>query len=186
MKKIIILILSVLLILGLGNLGRILWKRYEFKAYPYKYIDIVSKYSKEYDLDPLFVLSVIKVESNFEPDAKSNADAMGLMQITEPTGEDIAKALNDSDFKADDLYNPEKNIEMGCYYLRNLYDEFGKWDLVIAAYNGGRGNVQKWLRNSQYSKDGKLTDIPFPETEKYVKKVNKAFSVYEKLYRNKK
>ncbi|MGL5416761.1 MAG: lytic transglycosylase domain-containing protein [Clostridium sp.] len=182
MKKIVIVILSIMLILGLGNLGRILWKRYELKIYPTTYINIVDKYAKEYNLDPLFVLSVIKVESDFNPNALSNANAMGLMQITESTGEDIANALNDTDFKADDLYNPETNIAMGCYYLRNLYTEFGNWNLVIAAYNGGRGNVQKWLENDNYSKDGVLTNIPFPETKKYVSKVNKAFKIYERIY----
>ncbi|MGL4874068.1 MAG: lytic transglycosylase domain-containing protein [Clostridium sp.] len=186
MNKLIILILSIMLILGLGNLGIILWKRYEMKEHPYKYTEIVNKYAKEYELDPLLVLSIIKVESDFDPNAISNADAVGLMQITEPTGKDVAQALKDISFKVEDLYNPEKNIKMGCYYLRNLYNEFKEWNLVIAAYNGGRGNVQKWLDNNEYSKDGKLIKIPFPETEKYVTKVNKTFSVYERLYRNKK
>lgn len=183
MKKIIIVVLSIVLALSILNLGRILWKKYSVYTYPYKYKSIVDKYAKEYDLDPLFVLSVIKVESNFNPDATSNADAKGLMQITPATGADIARGLGKNDFKANDLYNEETNIQMGCYYLRNLYKEFNNWELVIAAYNGGRGNVQKWLGNSEYSKDGELTNIPFPETKNYVVKVDNAFKSYEKIYK---
>lgn len=186
MKKIIIVVLSIILALSIINLGRIVWKRYTIESYPYKYKEVVNKYAKEYNLDPLFVLSVIKVESNFNPDATSNTDAMGLMQIMPSTGKDIANSLGKTNFKAEDLYNPEINIQMGCYYLRNLYNEFENWDLVIAAYNGGRGNVQKWLNNSEYSKEGELTNIPFPETKNYVVKVDKAFKSYQKIYTNKK
>lgn len=71
-----------------------------------------------------------------------------------------------------DIFDPETNIRLGCWYLSKLYKEFGKLDLVIAAYNGGSGNVKKWLENNEYSKDGEnLHDIPFKQTSKYVEKV---------------
>ena len=72
---------------------------------------------------------------------------------------------------------------MGCWYLDNLRDEFNNMDLVIAAYNAGRGNVNEWLKNIDYSSDGKtLNYIPFPETRAYVDKVNSYYNIYKFLY----
>ncbi|WP_297630008.1 lytic transglycosylase domain-containing protein [uncultured Clostridium sp.] len=182
MKKIIIIALSIILAISTISLGKKVWREYRLKTYPYEYKSLVNEYAKEYNLNPLFVLSVIKIESNFNPNALSDANARGLMQITVSTGTDIANSLGMNNFKDEDLYNPEINIKMGCYYLRNLYNEFGNWDLVIAAYNGGRGNVQKWLKSNEYSKDGQLINIPFPETKNYVVKVNKAYKNYGEIY----
>lgn len=154
--------------------------------YPYKYGDIVNKYSKEYNLDPLFVLSVIKAESNFNSNAASHKDAQGLMQITDPTAKWAAEQMGITDYNKDMLKNPEFNVRMGCWYLDNLKKEFGDKDLVLAAYNGGRGKVNQWLKDNQYSKNGKdLHYIPFKETDKYVKKVNTNYKIYKFLYRNK-
>lgn len=67
--------------------------------------------------------------------------------------------------------------------MNTLYKEFGKTDLVIAAYNGGSGNVKKWLSDKEYSKDGEsLYVIPFSETDKYVTKVKKNYEQYKRLY----
>ena len=73
---------------------------------------------------------------------------------------------------------------MGCWYLNNLSKEFnGDTELILAAYNGGRGNVNKWLSNGEYSKDGKaLHKIPFKETEEYVRKVKFSYNIYKYLY----
>ena len=82
-----------------------------------------------------------------------------------------------------DIFDPETNIRLGCWYLSKLYKEFGKLDLVIAAYNGGSGNVKKWLENNEYSKDGEnLHDIPFKQTSKYVEKVKNNYEHYNKIY----
>ncbi len=152
-------------------------------AFPYKYKDVVDEYSKEYNLNPLFVLSIIKAESKFNPDAHSHKGAYGLMQITEDTGKWIADQMGIQNFSGDMLYDENLNIKMGCWYLNNLYQEFGDRDLVISAYNAGRGNVQKWLKDHNYSKNGKdIHNIPFPETENYVKKVNIYYKIYKYLY----
>lgn len=153
-------------------------------AFPYEYKDIVDEYSKEYNLNPLFVLSIMKAESKFNPDAHSHKGAYGLMQITEDTGKWIAGQMGIENFSDDMLYDEKLNIKMGCWYLKNLYEEFGDRDLVISAYNAGRGNVQKWLKDHNYSKNGKdIHNIPFPETENYVKKVNLYYKIYKYLYK---
>ena len=155
--------------------------------FPYKYQEYVDTYSSQYNLDPLFVLAVIKTESKFDDNAHSHKNAVGLMQITVETGAWAAKEMGFTTFSKDDLYDEEYNIRMGCWYLRRLNDTFNKdLDLTIAAYNAGPTNVQTWLDNEKYSSDGKSIDyIPFGETKKYVDKVNTYYHIYEYLYSKK-
>ena len=176
-KKIIIwLIVAIVILVG----GKYSIKKY---LYPYKYEEIVNKYSYEYNLDPFLVLAVIKTESNFNKDAESSKGAKGLMQIMDSTGEWIASKLEIDNFNTNMLYEPEINIEFGCWYLNNLLKEFGDLSLALAAYNGGSGNVTKWLNDPEYSSDGEnLTYIPFKETKKYVDKVSTRYNVYKFLY----
>lgn len=179
MSKKSIIILSVIIILGSACYfegGRI-----KAFLYPRKYSVYVEKYSKEYNLDENFVYSIIKAESKFNPNALSHKGAKGLMQIADITRD---WAIVELDLEKDiDIYDPEINIMIGCWYLNRLYKEFGDTDLVIAAYNGGSGNVSKWLADEKYSQDGKkLHIIPFDETDKYVKKVNRNYEQYNKIY----
>lgn len=162
--------------LNFKNIGRML--------YPLKYENYIRAYSKEYNVDPMLVAAVIRAESNYKAEAKSSKDAYGLMQITPETAKWSAEKMKLENFKVEDLYKPETNIKIGCWYLDNLNAEFGgNTDLVLAAYNGGRGNVRKWLKESDHSKDGvNLHYIPFPETDKYVKKVKVNYNIYKYLY----
>ena len=178
-KKGIIIVGIVLITLFFGT-------KYYLKEYlfPFKHEEYIMKYSKEYNLDPLFVLSVIKAESKFKSDAVSTKDARGLMQITEDTGEWIAIQMGLDDYSTDKLYEEEYNIRMGCWYLNDLENEFSSQSLVIAAYNAGRGTVNGWLSDSKYSEDGKtLTYIPYEETKNYVDKVNTYYKIYKFLYK---
>lgn len=154
------------------------------KFFPYKYSNYVDKYSEEYGLDPLFVLSVIKTESKFDEEAHSHKNAVGLMQITVETGEWAAKEMGYDSFSKEDLYDQGYNIRMGCWYLKHLSNMFdGNIDLIVAAYNAGPTNVQNWLNDPEYSKSGKELDyIPFGETKKYVDKVNAYYKIYQYLY----
>ena len=176
-KRILIFFLTLII----GYFGLIFFmKQYVF---PYKYTDYVEKYSEEYDLDPLLVLAVIKAESDFEEQAVSNRGAKGLMQVMDNTAEWACKEIGINYFMPNMLMDPELNIRLGCWYLHNLRDEFKDLDLIIAAYNGGSGNVNKWLNDDEYSKDGEtLSYIPFKETKKYVDKVKTNYSVYKYLY----
>ena len=149
--------------------------------YPRKYSVYVEEYSKEFNLDENLVYSVIKAESKFKKDVVSHKGAKGLMQIS-----DITKnwAIEELNLKENiDIFDPETNIKIGCWYLNKLFKQFGDMDLVIAAYNGGSGNVNQWLGNYDYSKDGKkLHNIPFPETSNYVVKVRNNYKNYNMLY----
>ena len=178
LKKILCLLI-ILLVIAAGF-------RYVVKEkfFPYKYAEYVEQYGKEYNLDPFFILAVIKTESKFDDNAHSHKNAVGLMQITVETGEWAANEMGYTTFSKQDLYDEKYNIRMGCWYLKYLSDMFdGNRDLIVAAYNAGPTNVQKWLNDKQYSKDGKtLNYIPFGETKKYVDKVNTYYNVYEYLY----
>ena len=155
--------------------------------YTVKYYNYIEKYSAMYDLDKYLVMSVIKAESNFDKDAVSVKDARGLMQITPLTANWIAEQINLIEFSLDKLNDPEINIFMGCWYLNNLRKEFnGDYVLILSAYNAGRGNVNKWLKNEEFSKDGKKLDyIPFKETELYIKNIGLNYNIYKYLYRDK-
>lgn len=171
-----ILVIVLLIMLNIFYIVRL--------CFPLRYTDLILKYSKEYNLSPYLVAAVIKTESNFKPNAKSHKDAHGLMQITSSTGQWAAKEMKIENFTEDMLTEPEFNIKMGCWYIDNLKKEFnGNMELVLAAYNGGRGNVQKWLSDINHSKDGKnLYYIPFKETDQYVKRVKVNYNIYKFLY----
>lgn len=154
------------------------------KVYPLKHWETVNENALKYNIDPYLILSVIKAESNFQLYAVSHKSAYGLMQVTGSTGEWIAEQMKIENFTVDQLYEPEKNISMGCWYIDNLRKEFGdNMEVVLSAYNAGRGNVQKWLKDEEYSRDGKnLHYIPFKETDKYIKKIKVNYKIYKFLY----
>ncbi len=152
--------------------------------YPMPYSDKIFKYATGSDVNPYFLTAIMKTESNFDPDAVSPKGARGLMQIMPDTGEWIAMQINLYPFHPDLLFDPETNIRMGAWYIASLEDEFaGSQIIALAAYNGGRGNVTKWLRENKIS--GNLSDIaavPFPETRNFISKVLLNYKVYTWLY----
>ena len=150
-------------------------------TYPLEYKDEIEKASEEFDVPIERICAVIYVESRFDPSVTSSVGARGLMQIMPETFADVQKALK-TDYTDDDLYDPAVNIRAGTYYLSYLYKILGDWELVHAAYNAGIGNVWSWLDDDRYSKDGKLTDVPFGETKNYLKKVAIAKEKYKELY----
>ncbi len=154
------------------------------KVYPIKYQEYVEKYAEEYALDKNLVYSVIKVESNFKKDAVSVAGAKGLMQLMDKTAEDCNSKAEFGYTIPDDLYVAEHNIRLGCYYISQLMMIYEDMELAITAYNGGTGNVNKWLSDAELS-DGKggLAEIPYKETREYVKKVFNTFDIYNRLYK---
>lgn len=153
--------------------------------YPLYYKEYIIKYSQEYELPAPLVAAVIRTESNFDIFAESSKGAKGLMQITPTTGSWIADKLVVENYNEDMLFDPEINIRFGCWYIRNLFDYYNNNQTSsFAAYNGGSGNVDKWLDNQELSRDGKNLDyIPFKETSNFVEKVNKNFNIYTKLYK---
>ncbi|NLJ41106.1 MAG: lytic transglycosylase domain-containing protein [Clostridiales bacterium] len=154
------------------------------RIYPLKYREEIINFSKENNLDPYLTMGIIWVESKFKPEATSHKGAKGLMQIVPPTGEWIANEMGIKEYDHEMLYDPQTNIMFGCWYFAYLLKVFdGDISLALISYNGGMGNVIKWLKDPQYSEDGKhLKDVPFDETRKYLKRVIDAQKQYKKLY----
>ena len=151
----------------------------EKSTHPQTYLKQVTAASVKYGVPEYIIFSVIKTESGFDPTAKSSADAYGLMQLIPETYED----MSGFGFSESAALSVDNNINYGTKYLSILYKKYDNWDTVYAAYNAGPGNVDKWLKDSAYSSDGKtLYKIPFEETRNYVRKVSAATGIYLRLY----
>lgn len=182
---------SFCVIISLGILSFVFVKFFEADTfyknrYPMIHNEIVEEYSDLYNVDKYLVHSIIRTESFFDENAVSSKGAMGLMQIMPDTGLWVAEKLNLENFCEEDLFDPEKNIMIGVWYISYLSDKFdGNISNIIAAYNAGPTNVSNWLAQKEFSSDGEnLINIPFEETKKYSEKVNYAYEMYLKIYGN--
>jgi soluble lytic murein transglycosylase len=150
---------------------------YERIRYPLRYQEIVRGHARNYGIDPALLAAVIYQESKFDAEATSPSGAVGLMQLTPGTAEGIAIRTGGSAFRVSDLRNPEINVRYGCWYLRHLYRKYGEWRLVLAAYNAGQGNVDRWLQQER-------GQIPFAETRAYVDRVEDVRAIYRDAWRS--
>lgn len=151
---------------------------------PLRHEDIIRQQAAEKGLDPALIAAVIYTETHFVP-RESSAGALGLMQITPETAQFIADRSGGTAFEEADLATPQVNISYGSYYLRYLLRRFdGNLVLGLAAYNGGEGNVERWLAESRARGEGELdvSAIPFPETRHYVRNVITAQDRYRERY----
>lgn len=172
-RKIISWFISLTVLIGLLVYGGV------NKYYPVQYMDIINKYSREYGFTSEFVCAVIHAESKFKEETVSNKGASGLMQITEHTAYWLAQESELESFQYDQIFDPEINIRLGCYYLNRLIKQYDSLEVALSAYNAGSGNVTSWLDNSEFSDDGKtLKYIPFQETRDYVKRISANQKVY--------
>ena len=150
--------------------------------YIIKYSEYVEKYSKEYDVDKYLIYATIKAESNFNEKAESKKGAKGLMQLMDSTGKEIAQGL-DMTIDNDDLFEPEININLGTKYISKMLKKYNNIELALAAYNAGSGNVDSWINSKKIQADGSdVENIPFKETNNYVRKILKDYKIYKELY----
>lgn len=178
-----VIALILLLSIGLGFLSDFAITCFEKNAYPRKYEEYITVYAEKYGIPETLIYAVVRTESKFDSGAVSSAGAVGLMQMLPDTFKWLTDEILFDHFDSGMLYDPETNIRYGTYYLSRLYDRYGRWDLALAAYNGGVGNVDKWLTDDSYADgEGGLKRIPFRETRQYVKKVMDAWDMYERLY----
>lgn len=149
--------------------------------YPFPYLDPITTWSQERQLNPLLVVALIRQESRFMPQIKSVVGATGLMQIMPETGEWVAERIN---LKNYELEKPEDNIKLGTWYLDYTHSEYSNNSLLaVASYNAGPSNVSSWIeRMSIRDPDEFVEKIPFPETKGYVKSVFGNYWNYMRLY----
>lgn len=150
-----------------------------------EYSEYVNKYAQINDIDPMWIYAIIKVESNFDEKATSNSGAKGLMQLMDGTAEEMAKSVGLENFESNMLYNPDINIMLGTKYFDTLLAKYNEnYYLAIAAYNAGIGNVDSWIDKGIINSDGSdIENIPYKETNMYVRKTINSFSTYTELYK---
>lgn len=147
---------------------------------PFDYKLEISVAAAENDLDAYFVAALCMTESGFDEDAESGV-AYGLMQITDATAEYVSEH---TDLKFEKRLEPKTNVRMGAWYYKYLLGRFGDEKTALAAYNAGPNKVDSWLKNPEYSKDGKtLKKIPYPETRGYIRKAKAFYKIYTWLYK---
>jgi soluble lytic murein transglycosylase len=155
-------------------------------ALPLRHEDIIRQQARDKGLDPALIAGVIYAESHFIDGRTSSAGAEGLMQLTPATAQYIANKSGGTAFRVSDLGTAQVNIAYGAFYLRYLMERYGDdVPLVLAAYNAGEGNVDKWIAQAR-AKDKALDigAIPFGETRSYVTKVLDARRQYRRQYRS--
>jgi len=154
-------------------------------SYPNLYTGLVAEYAGHYDLDPLLMLSLIRQESLFDPQARSSAGALGLAQIMPATGEWIASQIGPEDYRESLLLRPYLNLRYSAWFfelLVNLYDR--DWIAALVAYNAGPGNLKAWTGGEPIQDHDLFYEtLPSKQAQDYVRLIYENYSWYRKLYR---
>ena len=185
-KKIIILIVLVVIVLSI--LGMINFKRIKnqilMTTYKTEYSEYVKNYANEYGVDEYLIYAIIKAESNFKQDAVSSRQAKGLMQLMYSTAEEISLKVN-VELKEENILEPDININLGTKYISMLIKKYDNINLALAAYNAGSGNVDGWINKGILKEDGSdIENVPFKETNNYVRKILRDYEIYKEIYEN--
>lgn len=152
--------------------------------YPIVYPDAIVRYAASRKVDPRFVLAIMRVESRFQPAARSNAAARGLMQFISPTSIKVASELGRTNFHQDELYYGPTAILFGSQYLADIFKVFPSQSPAVAAsYNGGEENMKRWLARSRSGLPERyVPEIMFAQSKDYTYKVMAGYRMYQLLY----
>jgi soluble lytic murein transglycosylase len=143
----------------------------------------MKKFAAANGLDPYLVASLIRQESEFNPNAVSNKSALGLMQLLPKVGKGMAKQEKLRHFSASQLFTPTVNLQLGTKYFRSMVDQFGGFEYALAAYNAGDYRVKDWESGTKYRDVEEFVEsIPFTETREYVEAIMRNANVYRQLY----
>ena len=152
--------------------------------YPYGYRELFEREAREGGVETLLLAALARQESAFDPDIRSPANAVGLMQVIPSTGAQVARAVGPPDFREELLEVPDVNVHLGTFYLRDLLRRYqGDAARFLAAYNAGPTRVARWREFAEAGDPLTFTErIPFAETRNYVKLVRRNLAVYGELY----
>jgi soluble lytic murein transglycosylase len=166
--------------IDLAGLPRPYWEI----LFPRVYWSDVQRQAQANELDPYLVASLIRQESEFNPNALSHANAYGLMQLLPQVGKGEAKAAHMKGFSTASLFAPSINIQLGTHYFREMVRQYnGQVEYALAAYNAGSNRVDDWLQSGHYRDVPEFVEsIPFTETREYVQAIVRNGRVYERLY----
>jgi soluble lytic murein transglycosylase len=150
--------------------------------FPIGYWDSIQKYAAEAGLDPYMVAALTAQESTFVANIRSPAKAVGLLQLEPPTARQVARRLNIK-YTSKTLTDPETNLRIGTAYLAEKVREFGDLHLVLASYNAGERPVHRWIgERPNLSREEFIDDIPYPETQNYVRRILGTAEDYRRIY----
>lgn len=157
---------------------------YGHTVYPFPFAELIQTWSQQRQLNPLLVTSLMRQESRFEPNIRSVADAIGLMQVLPSTAEWVLTQIGESSADVETrLENPNENIKIGTWYLDYTHREYGdNSKFAVASYNAGPGNVADWIARGYGDPDVFVHNIPFAETQGYVEAVFGGYWNYLRLY----
>jgi soluble lytic murein transglycosylase len=151
--------------------------------FPLTYWDAIKRHAAARGLDPYLIAALIAQESTFDPRIRSVANAWGLMQIVPATGRRLARTVGMKRFSTSMLTNPETNIRLGTLHFSRLVRQFGGTHYALASYNAGESRVVRWKAERPGIDDDEfIDDIPFPETQNYVKRILGTAEDYRMLY----
>ena len=178
---ILIILLCAILLGGVFDLA---CRGVERICHPRKYQSIVSDYSALYGVPEAMIYTMIKVESGFDSTMCSEDGKIGLMQLSPQLYMQLATKAGDREINAAALYDPNTNIRYGTLYLASLYQKYGMWSTVYAAWYAGEDSVDAWLQNPAYIDPdfGTLQTVPDKPIAKAVKKAVRTQELYENLY----
>lgn len=154
-------------------------------AYPWRFPllerERIIAESARHGVDPAFALGMMRAESAMQADARSAADARGLLQLIDSTARAVARRQAIPYAGPDDLYRPERNIALGVAHLGELLDRFdGDWTRVAAAYNAGIRNAERWqTKQPALANDIWIETLSFHETRDYIPRVLAFATIYE-------
>ena len=159
-------------------------RKYWEALFPRAFWSDLKRSAAANSLDPYLVASLIRQESEFNPNAVSRANAVGLMQLLPKTGKAVAKEVKMKRYVPSQLYTPAVNLQLGTRYFRGMVDKFGgSFEYALAAYNAGSDRVEEWLGQGKYRDPQEFVEsIPFTETREYVQAILRNASVYKQLY----
>lgn len=156
-------------------------------AHPRAFSELVQSGEQTHKVPPLLTFAVMQTESRFDPGVTSWAGARGLLQLMPATAKDVARRAGVEEYSPSRLYNPTFNLDLGMRYLSKLVNRFGGTEAAVAlavpSYNGGAGNVDKWLNErGDWDFDLFIESIPFDETRKYTQSVLERWMIYRWVY----
>ncbi len=151
--------------------------------YPLDYWPVLEGGAAKHGLDKYLVAALAAQESTFDAQIRSSAGAVGLMQIMPATGRGFARRMGIKPFSTGRLTDPSVNAAIGTQYLADLVAQFGGAPYALAAYNAGEHRVVRWrAERPGLPEDEWIDDIPFPETQNYVKRILGTAEDYRRLY----
>jgi soluble lytic murein transglycosylase len=152
-------------------------------VFPIDYWPLIQKHATAHGLDPFLVAALVAQESTFDPVIRSSANAVGLMQVLPSTGRQFARKLKIPRYTPARLTDPETNVRLGTAIFADSLKKFGGVHFALAAYNAGDHRVAAWQRERpDMDQDVFIDDIPFPETQNYVKRILGTAEDYRRLY----